>query len=370
MGIKLRTKKLKGGRESLYLDCCYQNKRHKEYLQLILEPPTSVINRSNNSQKLKVAELIRSKREIEIAFEKFGQSSNIFLTKTKAKKNPQSSDFLLIYKQYVRDYHRKDIRTVEASLKYLLAFVKKSAFSLSNLDKTFCKEFYEYLCTQLRGTTPHSYFQKFKTCLANCVEAGLIDRNPAAYIKVNRQEEITKQILTTEELCQLAISPCADTDVKRAFLFACNTGLRWCDVVLLTYQQLDTENQMLHLTQSKVKLSSKKAVLHLVLNQTAWQLITARSGNPEEKIFKLPSYNYMLRILGKWTQDAGVKKHITFHCARHTFITHIMRQGANIKTAAELAGHSTTKYTEKYIHIMDDLKRKAVENLPELPVFI
>ena len=36
------------------------------------------------------------------------------------------------------------------------------------------------------------------------------------------------------------------------------------------------------------------------------------------------------------------------------------------KTAAELAGHSTIRHTEKYIHIVDELKRKAVDSLPPL----
>jgi site-specific recombinase XerD len=76
----------------------------------------------------------------------------------------------------------------------------------------------------------------------------------------------------------------------------------------------------------------------------------------------------MLRILQEWSNKALIQKHITFHCARHTFITHIMSNGANIKTAASLAGHSTTKHTEKYIHIIDELKQKAVDSLPDIQI--
>lgn len=57
-----------------------------------------------------------------------------------------------------------------------------------------------------------------------------------------------------------------------------------------------------------------------------------------------------------------------FHCARHSFITNIMANGANIKTAASLAGHSTTRHTEKYVHIIDELKQKAVDSLPDIIV--
>lgn len=57
-----------------------------------------------------------------------------------------------------------------------------------------------------------------------------------------------------------------------------------------------------------------------------------------------------------------------FHTARHSFITNIMANGANIKTAASLAGHSTTRHTEKYVHIIDELKQKAVDSLPDIIV--
>lgn len=65
-------------------------------------------------------------------------------------------------------------------------------------------------------------------------------------------------------------------------------------------------------------------------------------------------------------RSAGIDKHITFHCARHLFVTNLLLNGANIKTASELAGHSTIRHTEKYIHIADELKRKAVDSLPTL----
>ena len=69
-----------------------------------------------------------------------------------------------------------------------------------------------------------------------------------------------------------------------------------------------------------------------------------------------------------FTCSLSLAQPITFHCARHSFITNIMANGANIKTAASLAGHSTTRHTEKYVHIIDELKQKAVDSLPDIIV--
>ena len=124
----------------------------------------------------------------------------------------------------------------------------------------------------------------------------------------------------------------------------------------------------LTIIQQKVQSHSKNAILHLNLNHTAIKLLQEHKGIDEELIFSLPSYSYTLRIINKWVKKANIRKHITFHCARHSFITNIMANGANIKTAASLAGHSTTRHTEKYVHIIDELKQKAVDSLPDIIV--
>lgn len=61
---------------------------------------------------------------------------------------------------------------------------------------------------------------------------------------------------------------------------------------------------------------------------------------------------------------------VLFHCARHSFVTNLMLNGANIKTASELAGHSTIRHTEKYVHIVDEIKREAVNSLPDIKIIL
>lgn len=88
--------------------------------------------------------------------------------------------------------------------------------------------------------------------------------------------------------------------------------------------------------------------------------------NMDEKVFRLYTYTYSLKLLEELVKEAGINKHITFHCGRHSFITNIILTGANIKTASELAGYSTIRHTEKYVHLVDGLKLKAVNRLPEI----
>ena len=55
-----------------------------------------------------------------------------------------------------------------------------------------------------------------------------------------------------------------------------------------------------------------------------------------------------------------------FHCARHSFATNILSNGANIKVVASLLGHSDLRHTEKYVRAVDSLKQAAIDSLPAL----
>ncbi len=359
MGITIGKKKLNSGRVSLFLDYSFNGERKKEYLGLILESPSSTSVRKMNKEKIELALHIRAKRELETIEACY---------EIKRVSTPQKKvDFFQIFEEYIQTYARKDAKVVFASRGQLLAFTKGKALFVSQIDERFCQNFYDFLKNRLRGATPTGYFKKFRMCLEQCVDQKIITENPSRKVKMVHSEELIKNILNTDEIQELALTPCKNEEIKRAFLFACNSGLRWCDIYALQYKSIDFSNKLLRIIQQKVQGHSSKATLHLNLNATAILLLKPEeNASPEEKVFRLPSYSYSLRVLRNWVKEAGVRKHITFHCGRHSFITNIIVNGANIRTAAALAGHSSIHHTEKYLHVIDELKQKAVDSLPEL----
>jgi site-specific recombinase XerD len=63
---------------------------------------------------------------------------------------------------------------------------------------------------------------------------------------------------------------------------------------------------------------------------------------------------------------AGITKHITFHCARHSFATLQMTMGTDIFTVSKLLGHRDLKTTQIYAKIIDQTKVTAVNNMPNI----
>ena len=91
-------------------------------------------------------------------------------------------------------------------------------------------------------------------------------------------------------------------------------------------------------------------------------------GKKDELIFALPSHTMCLKALRHWVAKAGIDKHITWHCARHSFAVNILNNGANIKTVASLLGHAGLKHTEKYTRAVDKLKEDAINTLASLAI--
>ena len=181
---------------------------------------------------------------------------------------------------------------------------------------------------------------------------------------------LKKDVLSMDEIKQLIICHYQgeSVNIRRAFLFCLRCGLRFCDVKDLTYSNVDFSNRLLKFEQAKTKGHSSASSVVIPLSDGVLELIGKPSveGNRDELIFPLPSHTMCLKALRHWCKRAGIDKHITWHCARHSFAVNILNNGANIKTVAALLGHSGLKHTEKYTRAVDALKQDAINSLSVL----
>ena len=68
------------------------------------------------------------------------------------------------------------------------------------------------------------------------------------------------------------------------------------------------------------------------------------------------------RVMQDWIKECGIKKHITFHCFRHTFGILVQAVTGNIETTKKLMGHKSLKSTAIYADVLTNEKVKAVDN--------
>ena len=101
------------------------------------------------------------------------------------------------------------------------------------------------------------------------------------------------------------------------------------------------------------------------LNEELPKLIgnSKEEDNLREKIFQLTHTTTAQKHLSRWVSLAGIKKKITWHCSRHSFAVNLLNAGTDIKTVSSLLGHASIKMTEKYLHVIDSRKQKAINKL-------
>ena len=240
---------------------------------------------------------------------------------------------------------------------------------VASINKDFVERFKLYLERNCNGEGAHSLFARFKKMLKHAVEKNVFRRNPADGITIRIDRgQMKKDVLSTDEILRFASVevPHGNTEVQRAFVFCCYTGLRWCDVKVLKYSDVDRENKLLRFEQKKTQGKSSTSGVVIPLTESLLKLMG--SGHRDDYVFNLPGSATANQSLRNYARHAGITKHLTWHCARHSFAVNILNNGANIKTVSSLLGHSSLQHTEKYTRVVDSLKEAAIMSLPELDI--
>ena len=358
--IHIRYKKLMNGNKSIYLDKYYNGIRSYEFLKLYLLPDTSQDNREANRQTMMLANQIKAKKiiELECSYHGFArrEASDINLI-----------DYLRIFKSIQPKEHSR--AHVEHVIRHVETFCK-TPIQIARIDKRWVNDFANYLRSakslrtgkELRQNTKAAYFAIFRSCMRKALADDVILTNPAASVMGIGMTETNRMYLTIEELRKLTVTPCKNSDVKRAFLFSALTGIRKCDIKAITWGDVYEQGEF---TRVIFRQRKTAAVEYLDINEQAAQLMGVR-GKPDEHIFTVHSaYNY---YIGLWVKDAGINKNITFHSARHTFATMMLTLGTDIYTVSKLLGHRDIATTQVYAKILDEKKQKAVSLIPDIGV--
>lgn len=368
--IKLRVKHLANGNKSIYLDMYMNGKRKYEFLKLYIIPEYNKSDRVRNSETLKLANAIKAQRIIELQ----NQSHGFKINKTSHIK-------LTDYIQSVAEKKSENEvrKTVLHAVVYHLRRYNPNDIQLSRIDKDYILGFLDYLKTAkqthtkkeklLHVNTQVYYYKMLRYCLNYAVSEELISANPMNKIKNEEKphkHRTEREYLTIDELRKLAQPPFYNGLLKKAFLFSCFCGLRHSDIIALTWGDIEMDddgNFRLYIIQKKTK-----EAISLPLSQEAIKQLPKREDAKEDDIIfkKLITLGRTNEILPKWAEQAGIKKHITFHTARHTHATMLLTLGVDLYTVSKLLGHTNIQTTQIYAKLVDESKKKAIDLIPNI----
>lgn len=338
--------------------------RRKESLDLyLMDKPRTPADRQMNKETLEIAKRIRAEKE-----QQLNENRNGYRLK-----KDRAVDFITYFQNYLDTYTKKDKRMVNIALSRFKSFLADTPeYSMfvkglkpEQLDKDMMLAFADYLQEHSEGEGGKSIFQRFKKVVNYAVEHNVMSKNPCKDVKVTGVAK-PKDVLVGAEIVQLLQTdvPNQNPEIRKAFIFSLYTGVRFCDVKVLTFGNVDFASKTIRFQQSKTKGDSDKSWVTIPLRDDLLELIG--DGDKQALIFDLPSYEMCCKSVKRWVKRAGIDKNISWHCARHSFATNALVNGADVRVVASILGHSSLTYTMRYLEAVDEYKKKAVDSLPSI----
>ena len=361
--VNLYTRKIrKGTMLSFFLDYYpgYRDEitnkvmRHESLGIYIYAKPKNQREKDYNARLTEKAEAMRCRRYEEIVNERYD-----FFDKEKMK-----GDFLAYFERLA---YKKNIKWIHV-YKHFHSFVHgKCTFGEINVD--FCNRFKEYLFNAPQGlhkkrklhvNTIAGYWSTFRAVMHTAHRDHKIKENPNGFLERVETIPTEKEHLSQQELIQLASTPCDALVLKKAFLFSCITALRKSDIVKLTWEEIQPYGDGgMYVT---TRMQKTKEIVHNPISEEALELI---GYSPDKRGLIFPEFREkMTQVpLKRWIVAAGITKHITFHCTRHSFACLQLYAGTSIKVVQACLGHKNVTTTEVYAKIVDEQKRATVNRI-------
>lgn len=311
---------------------------------------------------------------IELALWKRGVPATLSLLKDAMKKNrPINITFPIFAKEYVQHSDRRESTKENLFTTITVLQEFRPGLDFKDITYTFLKDFEVYLREKGNGiNTVAKHLRQLRTLVNEAINQGYIhaDAYPFRKFKI-KQEKGRHEFLTPDELKKLENLEVHDLKLRHvldAFLFCCYVGLRFSDFCQLTPSNFIRVNgkKWLHFKSIKTGIELRLP-LHLLFEGRALSILDKYDITEFANLGSNSEVNKSLSVIIGMTR---IKKHITYHTARHTCATLLIHQGVPITTVQRLLGHTSIKTTEIYSEILSStivrdlkaVKRKRVVN--------
>jgi integrase len=372
--VTLRQKELKNGRISLYLDFyppILNTKKNKytrrDFLKIYLfKKPKDQIQKISNIENRRTAELIQAKRQNEIS------KKNIYTQFEQEQLQTQAignESFLKFFKKLGQKKIGNNLSIWNCSITHFEAFLQGQDLCFKDSTISLMEDYKDYLLTaknlrdsgkKLSRNTALSYQNKLRTTLKKAYKEGKLRTDINAGLDSIKEQESQRNFLTLEEAKKLFETPCSNELVYRISMFSILTGVRYSDIAKLLWSEIEyIENDGYYI---RFKQKKTEGMETMPIPDDAFELLGSKV-NENDKVFAGLKKWDVDRILPVWIAKAGITKHITFHCFRHTYATLQISSGTDIFTISKMLGHKNVKTTQIYTKIIDSKKRETTRRI-------
>jgi len=244
-----------------------------------------------------------------------------------------------------RNYSKKTIKSYIYHLKQYFLF-KKTDYA--KLHVANIKNFLLFL--QLEHKSPQTINQALQAIKFFYKE--IIGAKIQYSIKYAKKNKILPVVLSRQEISNI-INSLDNLKHKLIIALSYGAGLRVSEVTNLKIGDFDLENLTIHIKQAKgkkdrltifpEKIKNQLEKIFCFKNKNEILLESSRGGKLSERSVQ--------KVFSRALAKAGIKKPASFHSLRHSFATHLLENGVDIRYVQELLGHSNIRTTQIYTHV-------------------
>ena len=289
--------------------------------------------------------------------------------------NHQIESFLE-YLEYQKNYSEKTIFGYREDLYDFLDFCKKNHNeNIYNIDYLFLRKYILHLYEKkYEKTTMNRHISSLKSFFKYLLKQNMIESNPTVLLESIKKDKKLPKYLNYHELEDFLDIPDSKTPLGQRNMVILellySTGIRVSELVSIKLKDVE-------LSENRIKVFGKGSKDRYVLYGKMCKekmLMYVKDGRG--KLLKGKNSVYLLvNNQGNKLTEAGVryifnqillhscmKKHVTPHMLRHTFATHMLNEGADLKVVQELLGHENLSTTQIYTHVSNERLRSVYLN--------
>ena len=189
--------------------------------------------------------------------------------------------------------------------------------------------------------------------------ANILKKTDFPPIKLSKEPRRLPVILSTKEvkrLLEVIINP----KHKLLLWLSYGAGLRVSEVIALKIKDIDLDRSIIHIKWAKGqkdRITIFPDSIHTLFLQVTWWHISDDYVIISERWGSITTRTAQ-HVFYQATQKADIKKDVSFHTLRHSFATHLLEQGTDVRYVQELLGHSNIRTTQIYTHVMQPALQK------------
>lgn len=266
------------------------------------------------------------------------------------------NDLKRLEKRIGKDRSFSTLSSLRQSRNYLATYLadqlKRKDIPVNKLERRLIEDFSVWLSADrgLRGGTVWLACQHLKGVMTRAYQRGDLQMNPFSGFHIHKNIR-PREYLTEEELALLMKHPFHKETLSRArdlFIFSAFTGLSFIDIRELRPANIVTVGGSAWIISRRHKTNIPYQVKLL---EIPLRIIQHYQQEGSEKVFGNLSYRAIASHIRQVMEEMGFNKHITMHCARHSFAVLAINKGMPIESISRILGHTNITTTQIYAKI-------------------